>query len=116
MYTDGYCYDPASASWTRLDNSFPVMAGTTITRNGDILFLGGVEELLPTSPEHPGFSNLVRRYNIASNKIDTVSISPYPLAVTTTTVFTGDTLYITSGEERPGIRTPHILRGLINDR
>lgn len=115
VHDEGYCYDPTTGSWTRLDNQFPVMAGTAVNHNGKILFIGGVEKLLPGSLEHPGFSNIVRSYDIESNKIDTISVSPYPLAVTTNTVAIGDTIYVASGEIKPGIRTPHILKGILTE-
>lgn len=116
MHDEGYCFDPASGTWTKLDNSFPFMAGTSFSHDGSILFMGGVEKVLPTTPEHPGFSRAVRRYDVTTNTLDTVSVSPYPIAVTTTTFVVGDTIYVASGEEKPGIRTPHILKGIISSK
>ena len=78
--------------------------------------MGGVEKVLPTAPEHPGFSRIVRRYDVTTNTLDSVSTSPYPIAVTTTTFVDGDTIYVASGEEKPGIRTPHILKGIITSK
>ena len=114
MHMDGHSFDPVSNVWNRLSGEFPVMAGTAMAYEEDkILFMGGVEEILPTTPEHPGFSNKVRIYDIKSEKLDRLTTSPYPIPVTSKIVTDGDEFYISSGEVKPGIRTPHILKGII---
>lgn len=114
MHTDGYCYDPNTNKWKTLVGEFPIMAGTAVSHSNDkIIFLGGVHEILPTVPEHPGFSNDVRVFDVNTQSLSTLTTSPYPIAVTTKTVVNKDTLYIASGEIKPGIRTPHILKGII---
>lgn len=111
-HTEGYVFEPSTRQWDKLTGTFPVMAGTAIPYEKDkIVLLGGVEELLPTSPEHPGFSRKVRVLDTEANTlIDTLNC-PYPVPVTTNTVYTKNTVYIVSGEIQPGIRTPLILKG-----
>lgn len=112
-YTEGYVFEPDSKQWDKLTDTFPVMAGTAVPYENDkIILLGGVEELLPTSPEHPGFSRKVRILSTETNRlIDTIDC-PYPIPVTTNAVYTQDIVYIVSGEVQPGIRTPLILKGI----
>lgn len=126
VHPDGYAYDPATSSWTRLDGTFPVMAGTAAPIHGEsdaILLFGGVDTILPTAPDHPGFPHHLYRYTPATGILDTLSTSPYPVAVTTTLVTlptdqgtpsASTTFIIASGESRPGVRTPRLLRCTIN--
>lgn len=117
MHTDGYCYNPQINEWQALEGEFPVMAGTAIASGvNTILFCGGVREILPTTPQHPGFSNEVWALDTATNAFRKAAESPYPIAVTTTLVSRDSVFYIASGEIRPGIRTPHILKGTILDK
>lgn len=112
MYTDGCCYEPLSNEWTTLPGSFPFMAGNAMPEGDDkIVFLGGVDEILPTTPDHPGFSRDVYGYDTSSGALTLLGSSPFPIAVTAPLVCTGDTFWIVSGEVRPGVRTPGILRG-----
>lgn len=115
MHTDGYEYDPEKGNWTVIENNFPIMAGTALPYGDDrILLIGGVDEILPTDPHHPGFNNSVRIFDIRKNTIDTLTVSPYPIPVTTGIVRANKhTFYICSGEVKPGIRSPHILKGTI---
>lgn len=59
---------------------------------------------------HPGFSREVWSLNTHIGKWRLVTHAPVPLPVTTIAVTTGDTVLIPSGEIRPGIRTPDIVR------
>lgn len=113
MHEDGYVFDTRKQTWRRLKGHFPVMAGTAIAQGEKLVFLGGVEQLLPTTPNHPGFSRLVRVYDTRKEAFDPPILSPYPLAVTTNTVVIGNTFYIMSGEIQPGIRTPEIITGTL---
>ena len=114
MHTDGYYFDPDTVEWTKIEGSFPVMAGTAIPYQEDkIIFIGGVEEILPTTPDHPGFSHTVRIFDTKTQQVDSLAKCPYDISVTTNVVQNGDTFYIASGEIRPGIRTPHLLKGYI---
>lgn len=110
--TAGYVYDPVSGEWTQLDGEFPVMAATAVTIDDDIWFFGGVEKILPTDPDHPGFSHTLRHYTPSTGELAEVCESPFPLAVTTTAVPLPEerSVIITSGEVRPGVRTPLVLR------
>lgn len=114
MLTDGFVYTPRLNAWKRLDGSFPVMAGTAFASgNSHLVFLGGVSELLPTSDNHPGFDRTVRVYHTITGTLTALEESPYPIAVTTTLARKGRSFYVASGEVRPGIRTPHVLKGSI---
>jgi N-acetylneuraminic acid mutarotase len=110
MYTDGFRYNPVSVTWEALEGSFPFMAGNATTVGNNILFLGGVSEILPTAPDHPGFSNDVYNYDTVTGKLELLERSPFPIAVTAPLVGSGKTFLIASGEIRPGVRTPNILR------
>lgn len=113
--TDGFVYDERKKSWKKLSENFPVMAGTAFTYKEDkIFFVGGVEHILPTSPEHPGFKNTISCYNIISENLEDLTEIPYPVPVTTNLAYVDNTIYILSGETRPGIRTPYVLRGKMN--
>ncbi|MDD2438077.1 MAG: kelch repeat-containing protein [Massilibacteroides sp.] len=114
VYTDGFVFDPATTTWEKLPGVFPVMAGTAFSDDTEtIYFIGGVEKTLPTTPDHPGFSREIRGYNINDKKIENLGTVPYAVPVTTHLVQQDDTIFITSGEVNPGIRTPYILRGVI---
>lgn len=111
VHTDGYAYNPQRRAWRRLDGVFPVMAATAAaTGRHTLMLLGGVERLIPGSPQHPGFSRTVRTFDATQARTVATAQCPYPIAATTTAVACGDTIYIMSGETMPGIRTPHILR------
>ena len=88
------------------------MAGTAIPYEKDkIILLGGVEEILPTSPEHPGFSRKLRVISTETNSLVDSLDCPYPIPVTTNAGYMGNDVYVVSGEILPGIRTPLILKG-----
>lgn len=115
-HTEGFRFDADTQEWTLLQGEFPFMAGTAVEHNGKIWFMGGVSEILPTTPDHPGFPRTVCAYDPATGKLETVSESPYPIAVTTTAVDAGDgKVIIASGEEKPGVRTPLLLQVEINE-
>ncbi|WP_175634533.1 Kelch repeat-containing protein [Pedobacter ghigonis] len=62
---------------------------------------------------HPGFSQKVLKYNIASNTWTVISgIMPYG-TVTTQAVWFGNEIIIAGGEIKAGVRTPKILSGKI---
>ncbi len=115
-HSDGYCYDPAANAWTKLEGSFPFMASANTTEGEEyILFLGGVaEDLPPGGPDHPGFTRKVHIFNTSTGSLDSLTTAPVELPLTTNTVRTAHGFYITSGEVRPGVRTPHITQGEIN--
>ncbi|MCE5227751.1 MAG: hypothetical protein LLG05_18075 [Porphyromonadaceae bacterium] len=113
VLTDGYEYNPRKNEWITLKGEFPVMAGTAVAVNRtQLLLLGGVTEILPTDSNHPGFSRTVHVYDVKKQLLQETSILPYAIPVTTNVVRTKNTVYITSGEIKPGVRTPHILRGI----
>lgn len=62
---------------------------------------------------HQGFNNKVLIYDTKTKKWLPESYLPFPAQVTTASVTDGDNIYIFSGETRPGVRTPKILKGTI---
>ena len=58
---------------------------------------------------HPGFSHDVLAYNTYKGQWQAVSTIPYAAPVTTTAVCWDNRVYLTSGEIKAGVRTPHIL-------
>lgn len=114
ILTDGYAYNPRLGSWKKLDGRFPVMAGTAIPAGANhILFIGGVAELINGSDRHPGFDRTVRLYHTVTHTLIEKETVPYPVAVTTTAARKQNIFYLGSGETKPGIRTPHLLKGKI---
>lgn len=112
--TDGYAFDPAGERWEKLGGDFPGPAGTAIPWGEDrVVFLGAADKRLPTDPRHPGFSCEVVVYNIRTGEFEEKAECPYIIAVTTAIALAGDKFYITSGESRPGVRSPHILKGTV---
>lgn len=113
ILTDGHRYDPPMNRWTRLQETFPVMAGTAFAQKESIVFLGGVTKLLPGSYEHPGFENIFRVYDRVSNTFIHKEILPFPVPVTTNIAIRKNKFFITSGEIKPGMRTPSVYEGQI---
>ncbi|MFC5410367.1 hypothetical protein ACFPMF_13660 [Larkinella bovis] len=60
---------------------------------------------------HAGFSRSVLQYQPENDAWDVLSEIPFPVPVTTTALYDRGKIYITSGEMKPGVRTPHILEG-----
>lgn len=116
ILTDAYCYNPRLNTWKKLDGEFPVMAGTALPAAANhIMLFGGTRQMIPGSFGHPGFDRTLRLYHTITNTLIEREAAPYPLCVTTNAVQKGNTFYITSGETHPGIRTPMILRGHIEE-
>ncbi len=114
VLTDGYIYNHRLNYWKKLEFEFPVMAGTAIPFDNDqILLLGGVPLLISGSEDHPGFDNTVRVYHTIKKSLIEKETAPFPIAVTTSIAKKGNVFYLGSGEIKPGIRTPHLLKGNI---
>jgi SSS family transporter len=112
ILSDGYCYNPRLNTWKQLEGSFPVMAGTVIpVAANHIALFGGSTQMQPGSFDHPGFDHTMRLYHTITNTLIEKETIPYPVPVTTNALRKENTFYITSGEIKPGIRTPHILTG-----
>ncbi len=116
VHRDGFVYTLDTQNWELLNGEFPFMAGTAFAfGNEEILFAGGVTKIEPTSPNHPGFSNSIFHYNVRNEDLSLLEKCPYPIPVTTNLVMQDETIYITSGEIRPGIRSPNVLRGILKE-
>ena len=62
---------------------------------------------------HPGFSRDVLLINTITGKVIRVAETPGPGQVTTIAAVFGDSVYIPSGDIRPGIRTPIVTKAII---
>ena len=71
-------------------------------------------DLLTHLNEHPGFGNKLRLYSTTTGQTTIVGELPETGQVTTTAVRWGEDIIIPSGEIRPGIRTPKILKLSVN--
>ncbi len=112
ILSDGYRYNPRLNTWEQLEGYFPIMAGTAIPVGANhIAIFGGSAQILPGSYNHPGFNQTLRLYHTITNTLIEKEIIPYPVPVTTNALRKDNTFYLTSGEIKPGIRTPHILTG-----
>jgi len=58
---------------------------------------------------HPGFSNEILLYNTITKRITSAGKSELPLPVTTKAIIWKKNVILTSGEVRPGVRTPNLL-------
>ncbi|MCX6326948.1 MAG: sodium/solute symporter [Bacteroidia bacterium] len=67
------------------------------------------DEIRNILENHPGFSREVLMYHTITNTVVNHSIAPFLLPVTTNAVKADNRYFITSGEIRPGVRTPEIL-------
>jgi SSS family transporter len=67
-------------------------------------------ELLNHLENHPGFGNRITGFNTLTSKTWEITTLPGTGQVTTTAVQWGNNIIIPSGEVRPGIRTPEILK------
>jgi SSS family solute:Na+ symporter len=67
------------------------------------------DALLHYYNSHPGFSKEILLYNTITNRVTVAGRSELPLPVTTKTVAWEKNIILTSGEIRPGVRTPNLL-------
>ncbi len=65
---------------------------------------------------HPGFSREVLKYHSDTGKWEIAGEIPFTVPVTTAAVYREGKIYITSGEIKPGIRTPLILEGTMTSK
>jgi len=65
---------------------------------------------------HPGFSREVLSYRSDTDEWEIAGEIPFTVPVTTAALYREGKIYITSGEIKPGIRTPLILEGTINPK
>lgn len=107
---DGYEYNPITGKWKKLHGEFPIMAGTAISQGANhIMLLGGSDAMLPASESHPGFDRNIRLFHTITQTLVIKDECPYQIALTTNLVSHNGSIYLTSGEIYPGIRTPNIL-------
>lgn len=133
-----FTYNPVTNLWKE-SNPLPygISAGTSIALNnqGLLLFGGDIgsrftlveqkiqeiakaeghekETLIQQKNEllesHPGFSNEILFYHLATGEISTLGKLPFQTPVTTTALLLNNQIIIPSGEIRAGVRTPNIL-------
>ncbi|UYM05574.1 galactose oxidase [Solicola gregarius] len=129
LYTDAFAYDPGRARWTKLaDLPWCIMAGVAIgDRHGITAYAGdgdverwdliqeftadGRNDLVTwLQDHHTGFNTDVLGYDVRRDRWSVVDSFPGPSQVTTPAVEWDGDLVITSGEVRPGVRTPAVWR------
>ena len=114
ILNDGWEYNPRLMTWKKLDQQFPVTAGSAIpTGANHILLFGGVPRMIPGSYDHPGFDNTVRLFHTITGTLIEKEKAPFPVPVTMQTIKRGNKFYLPGGELKPGIRTPGIICGEI---
>jgi N-acetylneuraminic acid mutarotase len=125
--TDAWSFDPKTRLWQKLANQPHATAAAPNVAipspAGDCLriFGGSNRDFVETQrqarpatngngPAHPGFPNQILAYVPTTNTWRTEGMLPQPAPVTTTSVPWQGSWIIPSGESKPGIRTPQILR------
>jgi len=122
MLSDGYKYNPLLGEWSCLscenDLKFPVMAGNAIAAgNANIIFPNGDDGTLYTDlDKHPGFHTSGIIYNTITGTVQQSGGFPGTGVVTAPLVEWNGEYYLISGEIRPGVRTPDILRSRFMDK
>ena len=145
FHSSVYAYDPVLDQWDAQSSlpgesaaglAFPYKANTIFYIGGDKgdvyrnvekrmleiasavdeqrkkLLLGEKNQL---QVNHPGFGKRVLLFNTQTNHWDSLGVLPFAAPVTTSPFIVGQTVFIPSGEVRPGIRTPEIWIGHLKD-
>ena len=73
-------------------------------------------EKLALLNHHAGFSRDIYLFNTVTGAWKNIGTLPFPTPVTTTAVRWGNDIFLPSGEIRPGVRTPDVLKGSIDHR
>ena len=112
IHRDAYRYNPRLNAWAALEGDFPVMAGTAAPfGTNHILFFGG------KSHDEAVSDNALRLYHTVTGTMTEANVdkSDFILPVTTAAVSDGRHITIASGEVSPGVRTPVVLRGEVEE-
>ena len=126
---DAHVYDPSLNIWKVIsdgkEQKFPVMAGTAFPvgastiafasgANGEMMTkqqeLESHEAIIDHLNTHPGFGRQLIGFNTLTHEIYTLDTLPRTGQLTTTAVRWGKDILIPSGEIRPGVRTPGVLK------
>lgn len=75
-----------------------------------------IQQINQLQISHPGFSKEVLLYNTITDVWTVADSIPFDTQVTTTAVRWGDDIVIPTGEIKPGVRTPRIIRGSISKK
>lgn len=144
LYASVYEFDPKTSAWkSKSQMPYALAAGTGVATGASyILMFGGdkgesfrrTEELIAAiaaerDPEkkarlileknniqssHSGFSREVLLYNTITDVWNVTDTIPFDAQVTTTALQWDNDFIIPTGEVKPGIRTPHILKGSVS--
>ena len=144
VYASVFEFDPKTSVWkSKAELPYALAAGTGVATGASyILMFGGdkgqyfrrAEELLAaiageTDPikrahltaektrvqsSHPGFNREVLLYNTITDVWSVTDTIPFDAQVTTTALQWGKDFIIPTGEVKPGIRTPHIVKGSVS--
>jgi cyclically-permuted mutarotase family protein len=143
LFSNVFEFDMQANVWKqKTPLPYPLSAGTGISAgNHQILLFGGdrgetfhkaeliidsinhtqdsmlkaalIQEKTVVQSSHPGFDKTILVYDTQQDKWSSISMIPFECPVTTTAVRWKDRVYIPGGEIRAGVRTPHILEGIL---
>ncbi len=123
---DAFRFDPVSG-WSQIANlpvSVAAAASPALSMQDGLIIVGGDDgELAPQASElkekHPGFSNRMLHYNVASNSWSNegeVHLAGTSIPVTTTAVQWNNLYVLPGGEVRPAVRTNVVLALKTNEQ
>lgn len=117
---DAYRYNPQTNQWLRLpDLPVPVCAATGLSLDERFVAIfggsSGIKKDSDSIENHPGFSKRILVYNSLTDSWENGGSIPEGVVTTTATKW-GKNIIIPSGEIRPGVRTPMIYIGKMEQR
>jgi cyclically-permuted mutarotase family protein len=146
IYANTFCYDLKKQQWIKKHSlPYGLSAASGIARGAnDILLLGGdkgevfsavealtvkinaagaaqerdalIQQKNALLAAHPGFNKDILRYNTITDAWVSIGQLPYAPPATTTALSWDDDIIIPSGEIRAGVRTPQIIRGVVQKK
>lgn len=139
LYSNVYFYSFSDTTWRERQSLPYALSASSgaVYRDGHIILLGGdrgdwfhktelliqkialekdaatrdalILEKAALQESHPGFSNEILSYSIATDKWSPIGHILFPTPCTTSLTEKGDEIFVPSGEIRAGVRTPNIL-------
>lgn len=115
IITDGFAYNPRLKTWKKLGPKFSLAGGMAVATGANhILLLGGASEITPGTNDLPAVSrHSVYLYHTITDTFIKKEEIPYPIPSFTNVAERGKAFYVISGEIKPGVSTPALLKGRI---